>query len=168
MSSSPPVDSNEVVGAPSVVESVASSNVASAVPVSAEVPASVVAPAAPSSELVVPWPYRLVRHPIMPVNRMSIDLRRQLPGEGRALFRVLYDRFDLAGGLFAFAPGHPADHWEFAGVAVDLIVGRFERLRAERGGGGLVIGGRMDAPERGDMLGPARLGVQRSAVDFGS
>jgi hypothetical protein len=44
---------------------------------------------------------RLVACPVMPVNRMSIDLRRQLPGEGRALFRVVLDRFDLAGGLFA-------------------------------------------------------------------
>ncbi|HTM22331.1 MAG TPA: hypothetical protein VL172_17545, partial [Kofleriaceae bacterium] len=44
---------------------------------------------------------RLCRCDVMPVNRIAVDLRRQLPAEGKAEFRVVLDRFDLAGGLFA-------------------------------------------------------------------
>jgi len=44
---------------------------------------------------------RLCRCQVMPLNRMSIDLRRHLPAEGRALFRVVLDRFDLSSSTFA-------------------------------------------------------------------
>jgi hypothetical protein len=36
----------------------------------------------------------------MPTHRMSVELRQQLPEENRALFRVIFDRFDLAGNQF--------------------------------------------------------------------
>lgn len=61
------------------------------------------APPEPGSALArrIDYYARLCRCEVMPVNRMTIDLRRQLPEQGRALFRVVLDRFDLAGGGFA-------------------------------------------------------------------
>ena len=89
---------------------------------------------------------RLCRCDVMPLNRMSIDLRWQLPGEGRALFRVTLDRFDLAGGLFArytILLAQRDSFWRKPHVVVDdaelaaptesfrRIVGRFAAHEAE-------------------------------------
>jgi hypothetical protein len=43
---------------------------------------------------------RLLRTPVMPVDRMQIDLRQQRAEENRALLRMTIDRFDLAGNQF--------------------------------------------------------------------
>jgi hypothetical protein len=42
----------------------------------------------------------LAQSETMPTHRMSVELRQQLPEENRALFRVVFDRFDLAGNQF--------------------------------------------------------------------
>ncbi len=43
---------------------------------------------------------RLRQAEVMPLNRMEVDLRQQLPDERLALFRVVLDRFDLRRGQF--------------------------------------------------------------------
>lgn len=43
---------------------------------------------------------RLRATEVMPLNRMEVDLRQQLPDERLALFRVVLDRFDLRRGQF--------------------------------------------------------------------
>jgi hypothetical protein len=43
---------------------------------------------------------RLAASEVMPVHRMRVELRQQLPDRNRALFRVTFDRFDLAGNQF--------------------------------------------------------------------
>jgi hypothetical protein len=42
----------------------------------------------------------LLESEVMPVNRMSVELRQQIPEENLALFRVVFDRFDLATNQF--------------------------------------------------------------------
>jgi hypothetical protein len=42
----------------------------------------------------------LAAREVMPVNRMSVELRQQIPEENLALFRVVFDRFDLATNQF--------------------------------------------------------------------
>jgi hypothetical protein len=60
------------------------------------------APAPPLAPLARRIEYygRLARCEVMPMNRMSIELRCQIPEEGRALLRVVLDRFDLGSGMF--------------------------------------------------------------------
>ncbi len=43
---------------------------------------------------------RLARCEVVPASRMTVDLRRQIEAESRAELRVIYDRFDVATGLF--------------------------------------------------------------------
>lgn len=43
----------------------------------------------------------LVKHEVMPMSRMKVELRQQLPSQGRATFRIVFDRFDLSSGVFA-------------------------------------------------------------------
>jgi len=65
---------------------------------------------------------RLCRHEVLPVNRMVIDLRRQIPSQSRALFRVVLDRFDLAGGTFVrytILLGQRDSFWRRTHVVVD-------------------------------------------------
>jgi hypothetical protein len=37
---------------------------------------------------------------VMPASRLAVDLRQQIESDSRALFRVLFDRFDIATGMF--------------------------------------------------------------------
>ncbi len=43
---------------------------------------------------------RLAEQPVMPVNRVRVELRQQIPEENLAAFRVVMDRFDLACNQF--------------------------------------------------------------------
>jgi len=43
---------------------------------------------------------RLQQREVMPLNRMEVDLRQQLPGERAALFRIVLDRYDMRRGQF--------------------------------------------------------------------
>jgi len=43
---------------------------------------------------------RVAKQEVMPVNRMRVELRQQVPDENLAAFRVVFDRFDLAANQF--------------------------------------------------------------------
>lgn len=43
----------------------------------------------------------LSKHQVMPMSRMRVELRQQLAAADQATFRITFDRFDLATGVFA-------------------------------------------------------------------
>lgn len=43
----------------------------------------------------------LSKHPVMPMSRMRVELRQQIAANDLATFRIVFDRFDLATGVFA-------------------------------------------------------------------
>ena len=54
----------------------------------------------PRLERRIRYYQRLLRQGLMPLNRMQVDLRQQLPDQRLALFRVVLDRFDLRRNQF--------------------------------------------------------------------
>ena len=83
---------------------------------------------------------------LMPLSRMRVELRRQVPEDNLALFRVIYDRFDIATCQFArytILLGQRDRFWRKPHVIVDdadlaaptesfrRIVGRFTADEAE-------------------------------------
>lgn len=49
----------------------------------------------------IPYYTRLASAQLMPLSRMSVELRQHIVAERQALFRVVYDRFDIASCQFA-------------------------------------------------------------------